>query len=242
MDIKSLANTIAASLTNPINYGANVNEGGGNGQVLSNIQNLGALQQHGDIAAQATSALGTGAAAQDDAERAAAKLRADEEAQKAKDAQDELDFINDPKNYKAVINDAGGYDFFNSMGGKISPVEYSKVTNKHITDLYKDSQDPNDKDFTEDYNRVVKLGQILQSGDKKARDKFYKENPDWKKAYGSTSYNDVVKDLRNEYPGYFRSSKELTRTDQFGGASANKVGADSRSTKQKVIDLLNPRR
>jgi hypothetical protein len=242
MDIKQIANSVAAALTAPINYGANINDAAGNAQVTQNIRNLGSLQGQGDIAARATQALGVGADAQDAAEKAAAKQRAQEEQDKADAAQKELDYLNDPKNYKAVVNDVGGYDFYDPSGQKLSAVQYAQATNKHITDLYKDSQDPNDKDFTEDYNRVLQLGKILQSGDKKARDKFYKENPDWKDAYGNTSYNDIVKDLRNEYSGYFRSDQELTRKDKFGGSSLNKVGADTRSTKQKVLDLLNPRR
>ena len=242
MDIKSLANTIAASLTQPITYGANINEGGGNGQVLQNIQNLGALQQRGDIAAQATSALGTGAAAQDQAEQAAARAKAEEESQKAKDAQDELDYRTDPKNYKAIVNDAGGYDFYDATGGKISAVEYAKATNKHITDLYKDSQDPNDKDFTDDYKKVLELGKIIQSGDKKARDAFYKKNPEWEKAYSKTPYNEIVKDLQTEYPGYFRSKKELVTPQKSGGQSLSNVGADPRNIKQKILDALNPKR
>lgn len=241
MDVKSLANTIAASLTAPITYGANVNEAGGNGQVLSNIQNLGALEQRGDWSDRASGALGTGAAAQDEAEKAAAKLAAQKAADDAQATQDEIKRLSDPKNYQSIINDAGGYDFFNPNGEKISPVDYAKATNKHITDVYKDSQDPNDKDFTDDYNRVLQLGKIIQSGDKKARDKFYKENPDWKKAYGNTPYNDIVKDLRSEYQGYFRSDQELTRNDSFG-KQAPGGGPDTRSIKQRAIDLLNPRR
>lgn len=242
MDIREIANSVASALTNPINYGANINDAGGNGQVTQNIRNLGSLQGQGNIAARATQALGAGASAQDDAEKAAARQRAQEEKDKADAAQKELDYINDPKNYKAIINDKGGYDFYDSMGGKISAVDYAKATNQHITDLYKDSQDPNDKDFTDDYNRVLQLGKILQSGDKKARDKFYKENPDWQKAYSKTPYNEVVKDLRSEYPAYFRSDQELTRSDKFGQVSLGGVGADTRSYKQKILDLLNPRR
>jgi hypothetical protein len=242
MDLQQIAQSVAAALTAPINYGANVNDAGGNAQVTQNIRNLGSLQGQGDIAARATQALGVGASAQDDAEKAAAKQRASEEAKKAKDAQDELDYLNDPKNYKAIVNDKGGYDFYDPSGQKVSAVKYAQATNKHITDVYKDSQDPNDKDFTDDYNRVLQLGKILQSGDKKARDKFYKENPDWQKAYGNTSYNDIVKDLRNEYSGYFRSDQELTRADNAGGGVLDNIGKDTRSYKQRILDLLNPRR
>lgn len=219
MDIKQIANSIAASLTAPVQYGANVNEGGGNGQVLQNIQNLGALEQQGSFANRATAALGTGAAAQDEAEKAQARVAAQAAKDEAEKKQKELDYIKDPKNYKKIVNDVGGYDFYDGMGGKITAREFASATNQHITDVYKDSQDPNDKDFTDDYNKVLELGKIIQSGDKKARDKFYKENPDWEKAYHNTPYNDIVKDLHNEYSGYFQSDKGMVRSDKFGSTT-----------------------
>ena len=242
MDIKSLANTIASTLTQPITYGANINEGGGNTQVLQNIQNLGALEQRGDMSNRAIGALGAGAAEQGSQEAAAAEANAKAKSLEAKAAQDEVDRLSDPKNYRAIVNDVGGYDFLNPDGQQISAVDYAKATNKHITDLYKDSQDPNDKDFTDDYKKVLELGKIIQSGDKKARDTFYKKNPEWKKAYSQTPYNDIVKDLQNEYSGYFRSKKELVTQQPSGSKTLNSVGADTRSLKQKILEALNPKR
>lgn len=186
MDIKTVAAQIAQQLAAPVDYGANINDAAGNGQVTQNLRSLGGLQAKGDWAGRATQSLGVAANAQDEADKAAARAAAEKAEAEAKAAQDELDFRTDPKNYKAIINDVGGYDFYDATGGKISAVDYAKATNKHITDLYKDSQDPNDKDFTEDYERVLELGKIMQSGDKKARDKFYEKNPDWKEAYGNT--------------------------------------------------------
>lgn len=240
MDVRQIANSVAAALTAPINYGANINDASGNQQVTQNIRNLGSLQGQGDIAARAVQALGAGAAAQDDAEKAATRLRAQQAQDEAEAAQKELEFITNPKNYRAVINKAGGYDFYDPMGGKISPVEYAKVTNQHITDLYKNSKDPNDKDFVYDYNRVLELGKILNTGDKTARDKFYAKDPIWKEAYGTTPYNEIVRDLRNKYPNYFRSDKELERTDKIGKTSAEsmRVANQDNSIKQKILNVL----
>lgn len=238
MDIKQLAAQVASTLTAPTNYGANVNDAGGNAQVTQNIRNLGSLDAKGNAASRATGALGTVNNVQAQADADAAKAAAQKKNDDAQALADQIKQLSDPKNYKAIINDAGGYDFTNPTGDKISAVDYAKATNQHITDIYKNSQDPNDKDFTGDYNRVLELGKILNSGDKKARDKFYKDNPDWKTAYGNSTYNDVVKDLRNEYPGYFRSDKELTDPNNFQGATLQ--GKDERNFAGRAIDQLIP--
>lgn len=239
MDVRQIANSIASSLTTPINYGSNVNDGGGNASVTANIRNLGSLTGLGKISARATDALGAGAnqqAQNEDEQRKVAQAQAEAEAQ-AKAS--EIKRLSDPKNYKAVINDKGGYDFFNPNGDKISPVDYAKATNQHITDLYKKSQDPNDKDFTSDYNRVVELGRIFQSGDKDARDKFFKKNPEWK-TFENATYNQIVQTMRDEYPGYFRSQQDSASTNFGNSTFSNQSTVDNRSTQQKLVDQLMP--
>ena len=246
MDIKQVAQQILGSLQTPINYGANINATAGNGDVLQHIQNLGALSAQGANSSRALGALGDTASQQASNEEQSAKAAQALKDKAAKEAQDKLDYLNDPKNYKSVINDAGGYDFYDPSGQKLTAVQYAKATNKHITDLYKDSQDPNDKDFSDDHNKVLELGKIIQTGDKKARDKFYEKNPTWKEAYHNSSYNDIVKDLHNEYPGYFTSDTQGVTSDAYGSSDADtfkKVKPkDTRSNKQRVLDLLNPKR
>jgi hypothetical protein len=205
VDLKALANALSGAVNSPVNYGANINDTATTAPVNANIRNLGSLEGQGDAAARAISALGTGATAQASSEEAsqrAAAQKSDDEAQAAKD---ELDYLNDPRNYRAVINKVGGYDFYNPMGGKISPVEYAKVTNQHLTDVYKKSEDPKDKEFVEDYKQLFDLGKAMQSGDKTALDKLFKKDPSLEKAMRNKklSYGDVVKQFRSYYPGYF---------------------------------------
>lgn len=237
MDIQQIAQSVAASLTAPINYGANINDAGGNAQVTQNIRNLGLLQGQGDIASRATQALGVGANAQDDAEKAAAKIRAQKAQDEADAAQKELDYINDPKNYKAVINDVGGYDFYDSMGGKISPVEYAKATNKHITDLYKDSQDPNDKRFTEDYNQLFSLGKAMSSGNKDDLKKIFKDDPALEKIMRdkNLTYQDVVKKFQSQYSGYLTSPNQFNSYGNRDLKYVDKNGVEAKQDKKKKI-------
>jgi len=211
MDLKALANSLAgAADINPASYGM-VNDTTTNAPEMGNIRNMAALLAGGDVAAQSSAAMGAGAnerAAQDEAARRAAAQRARAELE-AKEA--EIKHMQDPKNYKAIVNDVGGYDFYDPLGNKIPAVDYARAKNIRITDVYKDSQDPIDKDFIEDYDRVDKLGRAMQSGDVELRDKVFEDSPEFKEKYQNWTYADIVKDLHRAYPGYFRGDQELQR-------------------------------
>lgn len=212
MDLKNIAQSLMGALNAAPNYGANVNDTAAGGvdvnSQTANIRALGALYSRGAIAKQGANSVGSAAGQQAENEAAQRKVAA-AEAEAAEEAKvKELKRLQDPDEYKRIVNKVGGYDFFDPLGNKISAVDYAQKVNKQVTDVYKDSQDPNDEDFINDYKRVKELGGIIQSGDAKARDKFYEKNPDFKKAYANSTYTDIVKDLRAEYPGYFRSDKE----------------------------------
>lgn len=243
MDLKALAASLLGAVNGTPTFGANVNDNATNGAETANIRALGALNARGDVGAQAVQAVGTGAnerASQDEmARKIAEQAAADEEERKAK----ELKRLQDPNEYKAIINKVGGYDFFDPTGGKISAVEYARKKNMQLTDVYKKSQDPNDKDFLDDYKTVTELGKAIQSGDAKARDKIYAKNPEFKKAYHTWKYNDIVADLHKTYPGYFRSDAE-GRSDIVGNMKGSRIPEeeeeDTRSKFKKNVDKLVP--
>lgn len=243
MDLKALAESLLGAVNAPVNYGANVNDTATNTQVTQNIRNLGSLTQQGDFSGEALKALGAGANEQASQDEAAAKLAAQRAAEKAKAEQEEVDRLSNPDNYKSIINDVGGYDFFDPDGNKISAVDYARKKNMQLVDVYKNSQDPNDKDFIDDYNAITELGKIVQSGDKKARDAFYKKHPDIKEAYGNSTYEEIVNDLRAQYPGYFRGPTELNR-DNIAGVSPDSIQdpepEDERNKLKRSIDQVLP--
>lgn len=237
MDLKALATNALGAVNTAPNYGADINANGSNNAALANIRALAALSAQGDAAARISGGMGTAAGQQaeneDQTRRAKAAAEDDEMQKKAK----ELERLQDPDEYKAIINKVGGYDFFDPLGNKISPTKYASVKNLQMTDVFKNSQDPADEDFVEDYKRVTQLGKILQSGDKKKRDKFYKDNPDWKDAYGDTPFNEIVKDLHNEYPGYFRSAEENQRKE-IKRSTPNSIGGGGGNILQRLVSGL----
>lgn len=153
----------------------------------------------------------------DEANRIAAAKQA------AADNQDAIDqlrlkkqTISDPSKYYRQQNKSGGWDFYDPLGNKISAQDYSTIKGIHVTDALKDSQDTKDQEFLQDYQDVVKLGQIMQSGDKKELDKLYQADPTLKKRIGKQTYSDIVKGFRNSYPDYFAG-----QTQDVGNASYN---------------------
>lgn len=208
MDIKQIAASLLGAVNAPVNYGANINDTATNGAELGNIRALGGLFGQGAVAKNATGGIGVAAGQQadniDTQRKAAAQMAADEEELKRK----ELERLQDPNEYKAIVNKVGGYDFFDPLDNKISAVEYARKKNMQLTEVYKKSQDPNDKDFLDDYKRVTELGKAVQSGDKDARDKIFDKDPNFKKEYEKATLQEIVNDLHQVYPGYFRSDEE----------------------------------
>ena len=244
MDMNALKQAVtgAATLTAPT--GASPNATGANAfaqAAIGNIQNLAAsdYQVAGTKAAGGMLEGAVGARADETAanEKAARDAEADRLAAEQKALQEKIDAYSDPKKYQKVINEVGGYDFFDPDGEKISPRDYAKVQNKHITEIYKDSQDTTDQEFIQDYKDIQKIGEIVQSGDKKAYDKYLAKDPDIQKRLKEnniTNYADMVKSFRSSYPQYFSSGS----AKDVGNASYNdRPLRDTRS----VLDKLKAR-
>lgn len=174
--------------------------------VMGNLQNLAKSSLQGGYAKLAQGAAGGAAGAQANQEEASAKLALQEQQDQLDAAQQQKKDLLDPSKYKQEIDENGGYKFFDPAGQEINVKQYSSATGKHITDVLKKSQNPSDQQFTRDYGMIEKLGGIMQSGDKKALDKLYKEQPDLKKQIDGKTYSQIVTDFRKYYPKFFNSS------------------------------------
>ena len=199
------ASALAAAAASKANLGGSPN---GGGSEMVNLQNLAQLQFSAGAADLATGAFGADAKAaadREEAQKKAAAEAADAEQQK-KDAYDKiLAELKNPKNYRQELNDAGGYDFYNPMGDKISVQEFSQATDRQISDILKDSKDGKDIQFKQDYEDLMSYGRALQGNDedvKKFRDD--KKYSSFIEKYKDKSYADVVSDFQKNYAGYFQ--------------------------------------
>jgi len=248
MDINKLAQALSSSYTDPVDFGAKVNDTPENASAMQNVRDSAGLAAQGNLADRATRSVGvvTDERVRQE-ETARRRAQAQEEADLKKKIQEEK-YKTNPDNYQAVINNVGGYAFFDPEGSPISAVEYARKTNQQITDIYKNSQDPNDEDFLNDYNLVTELGKAVQSGDADARDKLYEKNPNFEEEYHDKTYDYIVKDLHANYPGYFRSGQPSLNQGAVG-QKASHIGSiapnyaepfDNRSKLAKYKDQIIP--
>lgn len=239
MDLKQLAAALMAGTNAPTNFGANVNDTAANTGQMQNIRNLAGLLSKGDISSSTTKSLGVASGQQADNEAMGRKVAAQQAEEEERKKREELERLQDPDEYKQIVNDKGGYDFFDPLGNKITAVEFARKRNMQISDVYKDSQDPEDKDFIDDYNRVMDLGRALQSGDKEARDKIYKDSPEFKEKFHNWKYADIVKELHRTYPGYFRSQAQGQRPEIAGYKSMDLGEYEDPDKKKKSSNVIS---
>jgi len=204
---------IIQAATTRSNLGASPAQTAENAGQIANLQNLGNLKF---IAAAAQTAGKPFAANSqlkaDDAEAARKAAAAAQEAMLRQDAarQERVAATKDPANYQAVLNEAGGKTFLNGEGKPISVNEYARAKNVTIADALKDSQDPADIDFVNDYKDTMALGQIMSTGDKDGLEKFYKERPGLKefvKDNGIKTWDQYVNTFRSAYKDRFSQAQ-----------------------------------
>lgn len=183
---------------------------------MAHIQALGGSQIQGNVARQTTNAFGGAAQSVANQEDADAKMKLQQEEDKLQALEKAKEDMADPNKYRQTIDEQGGFKFFDPQGNEIDVKQYSGVTGKHITEILKKSQNPYDKQFTEDYGTIEKLGEVMQKGDKKALEKLYAEQPELKKQIHGKTFNEIVRDFRGYYPRFFNE----TPAAQDSGASA----------------------
>lgn len=227
------ASALAAAAASSANLGGSPN---GNGQDIVNLQNLAQLQFRAGAAGNATGAFSASAKADADkkeAEQRAAAAAADAEQQKKDNYDKILAAYTDPKNFKQAINDAGGYDFYDPLGNKISVQAYSKATGKQIPDVLKNSKDQGDQKFLQDYDDLMDYGRALQ-GNEDSVNKFRndKKYAGFLEKYKDKAYGDVVGDFKKAYNGYMQPLQ--LDTLQSKNEQGQDIRADTISTDGKA--------
>lgn len=194
-----------------------------NASVMANLQNLSRGGFQADAASAATAAAGAASSAQADQEEANARLRLQEEENKAAALLQQKKDLEDPSKYRQEINDNGGYDYYDPTGNQIDAKQFSGATGKHLTEVLKKSQDPADQQFVNDYKDIEALGKIMNSGDKKGLDKFYEKHPTFKTKKDDT-YSKIVTDFRGYYPQFFNKAPAATVQTKYGDKAPSSIG------------------
>lgn len=138
--------------------------------------------------------------------------QADEAARKAKIA--ELQNQADPSKYQKVRKTDGGFQFLDPSGKEIDINTFAQRTGQRRVDILKDSENPIDQQYINDWSNANDLAQAFYNGDQATQKAFVDQNPELK---GRTPA-DFMSELIKKYPHmYGRGTYQQTVQNRGSG-------------------------
>lgn len=115
----------------------------------------------------------------------------------ARDAQiQKLQDQSDPSKYTMQRKADGGFAFYDPSGKEIDINTYAKITGQRRADILKDSENPVDQQYINDYNNMSDLTNAIYNNDTDTIKAFQQQNPSTK---GKTPQQ-LVQLLISKYP------------------------------------------
>lgn len=111
----------------------------------------------------------------------------------------------DPKNFRKVQKEDGGYDFFDGAGHKISIQQYAQATGQRPTKILSDSENSLDRQYLADYKNLNELLNATAQNDTKKLESMYKENPGLKDSIQGLKPDDLIRQFRQAYPNIYQT-------------------------------------
>ena len=102
----------------------------------------------------------------------------------------------DPSKYQKIRKSDGGFDFKDPNGNNIDVNTYAKITGQRVVDVLKDSENPVDQEYVNDWSNMNTLMQAMYNGDTDTVNSFISQNPQLK---GETP-QDLMNELIRKYP------------------------------------------
>lgn len=137
---------------------------------------------------------------------------ADEAARKA--AMQRISDKLDPGKYRRERKADGGFAFFDPEGKEIGIDQYAQVTGARLIDILKDSENPIDQEYINDYANMNDLAQAMYNGDSSTVDAFMQQNPELKGA----KVENLMTELIRKYPHlYGRGNYQQTLSNRGNG-------------------------
>ena len=109
--------------------------------------------------------------------------------------------IADPNKYQRLPKEDGGFSFVAPDGKEISAYDFSRITGNSIETVLKDSQNPIDVGFQQDYSNLQKFLTAVSSGDKETADSFIQQAPELEKYRNDVQ--GLIDRFRQAYPTVF---------------------------------------
>lgn len=148
------------------------------------------------------------------------------------------DAMKDPRNYRVVPKEDGGFDFFDPEGKQVDIATYAKITGQNPVDIIKDSKNPIDIQYVQDYNNLQGFMEAVTSQDTKKVDAYVANEPaleQYRKNKGGL--HNLLEQFQQNYQRYYVPRSQdprawgaspggvITPAPQYG-ASYNVGGGD----------------
>lgn len=163
------------------------------------------------------------------ADAAAANASSSAASQKLKD-------LSDPNKYRQEQAPDGGYNFYDPLGNPISASQFASVRNGNPADILKNSQNPIDKAFVQDYNSLQTYVQNKQNAkvDTKAAAAAKATEDQVMKLYGvnlaKESPAEVINTFKAAYPTVFGGTNTGVPANSTFLPDKNYVATKSKSS------------
>lgn len=130
----------------------------------------------------------------------AAKAAAEHAAALAKQKQEDM---SDPKKYRQVKKDDGGYDFFDPEGNQVDIATLTSRTQTKAGDWLSDSENPIDMQYLAESKNLNEYINAKLSRNTKVSDAYEEANPELKKYQGKGGVHQLADAFKKRYERYY---------------------------------------
>lgn len=117
----------------------------------------------------------------------------------------------DPSKYRRERKADGGFAFFDPDGKEIGVDRYAQMTGMRLVDILKDSENPIDQEYINDWSNMNTLAQAMYNGDQETVSAFIAQNPGLK----DRKPEDLMIELIKKYPHmYGKGSYQSTLSNR----------------------------
>lgn len=107
----------------------------------------------------------------------------------------------DPQKYQVRRKEDGGFDFLDPEGNKVDIGTYAQITGQRVVDILKDSENPVDLEYVNDWSNMNSLLNAMYNNDTDTIASFVEQNPSLK----NKKPQDLAQELVRKYPHLYRS-------------------------------------
>lgn len=165
--------------------------------------NYGEISQMGAIDRKLPTSIGLAGESINIAQEQVAAQKA-AEALAAKKAED----LADPKKYRKVKKDDGGYDFFDPEGKQVDIATLTQRTETKAGDWVGDSENPIDIQYLEENKNLNDYVKAKLSNDAEKVNKYETANPELKQYQGKGGIDELINAFKNRYRRYYITQQQ----------------------------------